>query len=592
MSDTQSITYNTGLNAVAVDSIGNLVTDSAGNLVIPIEPVIITVESESNHSDCKCAIVNVIGDGSQTFMPCVGNMPFRQNSINWLGKATDIHAVQLVSNLRNVNMESLSFDIIAGIQVHRPVGEFSPSYMQVKIQWGDKEITSDQYYVCHQSRKVFNIGNININLQNNTLSYTGVDLPTNASSVKCEQKEDPPEPEVIVIDAPYAWCYADNITGDMIYTETDNPLGRDWGDIVNGQVRYWHKSRNEIAVWPDEDKEAAIILAADCCVLSAGTADYIVFESLSSELAGLRLWRDRDKDSDEKYTPIPVLRCETEDQSSVLYVEFHYGASPHTGRVWKDAADEDNIPDSDKIKYLADNYVASDLQWQNLAPYTVGAIIELDGQGSYKGTVNPWWISRIVCGGVEYCQLGGVFNCPENSGECPTTGWEVHSSVLQTFGQPDYTILSNLMGAVTLTTGAAECGENNNIICDAPHGYNFSGAIWVEPLDNPSSTEPYFVYDGNRYTNAGITGYVFDSYRDYAWSPSPCQSSADSVVFTHSDSPDIEDDVFNESGSIGSVITAENGVRSLVVESKFTGSIYGPYYWAGSSKTNIDEEFE
>ena len=203
MSETQSITYDTGLNAVAVDSVGNLVTDSAGNLVVPIEPVIITVESGANHGgDCECAIVNVIGDGSQTFRPCVGNMPFRQNSINWLGKATDIHAVQLVSNLRNVNTETLSFDIVAGIQVYRQLGNFEPSYMQVKIRWGDKEITSDQYYVCHQSRKVFNIGNININLKNNTLSYTGASLPTDVASVKCEQTE---EPEIIIVEAPYSF---------------------------------------------------------------------------------------------------------------------------------------------------------------------------------------------------------------------------------------------------------------------------------------------------------------------------------------------------------------------------------------------------
>lgn len=593
MSDKQSINYSTGLNAVAVDSVGNLVTDSAGNLVIPIEPVIITVESESNHSDCKCAIVNVIGDGSQTFMPCVGNMPFRQNSINWLGKATDIHAVQLVSNLRNVNMESLSFDIIAGIQVHRPVGEFSPSYMQVKIQWGDKEITSDQYYVCHQSRKVFNIGNININLQNNTLSYTGVDLPTNASSVKCEQKE---EPEIIVIEAPYAWC---NTLGSVIYTE----------DEVSGLSRYWANKETEVTVYPGEDREEKINEASLCCVQpGGGNVAYVTLESLDvyQTLSGDRYWKTYDTKSLHVEQAITVYRCFNKDTKEYLWVErYPDSTNTKTGRIWSYG----DLPDNHLTACGGDYSTANNVKVKSpgeawVTPsrnYTVSASVTYGGE-DYAGTIGSPEFHIIPCGEKLYAQLVGTFH-PDL--DAPVAWQDLFSAALEIDGgiEDSYDKLLARFASQSpfaVIGGFVECSNGKLAVVEMSTMIK-EGTIAVDPAGGPADdTEtPYFEHIGSRYYITEQHGYLCEVTKLTLrkWAVSPCQEGGgviDSVYLPEDKSAVyiLSNNQLVLTNQI-KILGSGSGQRMIVIPTS-AGEPGDVYFWNGSTepKAIIDEEFE
>lgn len=606
MSDTQSITYNTGLNAVAVDSVGNLVTDSAGNLVIPIEPVIITVESESNHSDCKCAIVNVIGDGSQTFMPCVGNMPFRQNSINWLGKSTDIHSVQLVSNLRNINDETLSFDIVAGIQVHRPVGEFSPSYMQVIIQWGDSWIQSEKYYVCHQSSKVFNIGNISINLNNNTLTYTGVDLPTNASSVKCEQKEEPPEPEIIVIEAPYSWCgrvYSVDAESNetvteaaTIYTESGVPST---DDLV------WASDRTEIKVdegATDDEREEAITNASVGRITSVQKREYILVDTTNASLqpAHNTFWRDKDRDtSTDNWTPITGYSCTGSVTGNYLWVEQLPGApGATTKRVWSASSITDDLPDSDKETHeVSKNLVEEDLPW--VTSTTTDVRIEVhaycSSDGNYYDGVleGHYFRTGVSCGKYDrWAQLAGDFKPYKEN--CPCRGSNLYSNVVKI--EDDNNLINYFMGlTIDITTGIAECSDGSIVYGDTATAIK-GGLIHVRASGDDEEAA-YFEYNNEQYRPNGAVGYVFEKtavqYR--AWTVSPCYEDQTRVttLYTNENTPTrlftISNGVATETQIV--IVSSGTSVYSFKV-GEGDGMFSTIHYWTGSMETNIDEEFE
>lgn len=603
MSKTQSITYNTGLNAVAVDSVGNLGTDSAGNLVIPILPITITVNSEPNHSDCQCAIVNVIGGASHTFRPCSGNLPYRQNSVNWLGKSTDIHSVQLISNLRNINDETLSFDIVAGIQVYRELGEFSPSYMQVIIQWGDSWIQSEKYYVCHQSSKVFNIGNISINLNNNTLTYTGVDLPTNASSVKCEQKE---EPEIIVIEAPYAWCgrvYSvdaesnETVTeGATLYTESISPST---DNLV------WLSDRTEIEVDEDataEDRDEAITNASVGRITSVQKREYILVDTTNTslQLAHNTFWRDKDRDtSADSWTTITVYRCKGSVTGKYLWVEQRPGAAgATTKRVWSAASDMDDVPDKDKEAYeVSKNLVAEDLPWVTSTPtdvrIEVHAYCSSDGN-YYDGVLEGHYFrTGVSCGKYDrWAQLAGDFKPYKEN--CPCRGSNLYSNVVKI--EDDNNLINYFMGlTIDITTGIAECSDGSIVYGDT--ATTIKGGLIHVRASGDDEEAAYFEYNNEQYRPNGAIGYVFekDTVPYLAWTVSPCYENQPGIttLYTKEDGDPrlfiVNAGVITET-SIG-IVSSGTSVYSFKV-GEGDGTFSTIHYWAGSMETNIDEEFE
>lgn len=633
MSEEQSITYNTGINSVTVDSAGNLFTDSAGNLVIPIQPITITIESEANHSDCKCAIVRLVDadDSSHTFKPCYGGLPYRQDSVYWLAKSEDIHSVQLVSNLRNVNDETLDFNIVAGIQIQRPPGEFNPSYMQVKIQWGNSSIQSEKYYVCHQGSRTFDIGSISINRKNNTLTYTGSNLPTNASSVQCGQSD---EPITITVEAPYSWCgwhYSGfgDANGDSIdkteiglaFTETPNVGG---GDLC------WRQEKNIVVIHDGQSVEEAKKTEA-LGTIDGFTDKQWITVSYLEWAEGLRFWRDEDKDSepgsggwrrhhmygtwastdlskavfDEHKTGIAFFCTQPPPEGAATsaspgdvyelvgapndYADLEY-ATKHQRKdaplaegefVWRrSTATNWAWPDDRFVHLLVSNRGSTDkFTAINRVLNRTGTTKQLFGDNRYAGT----WFKYTTTPIAGYNQITVWLQAEYIGGGFPTNDWAFIETEPNVDGEGWY---DN-----AITAGSA---------------------VWLE-------------HKGWRYTHAQ-SGLLFDLLSYHAWTLSPCHQSEESsdqiTVYTDpytrpedvtvdggGEYPTLVYTAFNYDGDGDGEVDETSWDPAGLVKETGTGTYSfwvldttspvpgvggrSIYYWNGSTKTeSIDEEFE
>lgn len=614
MSDTQSITYNTGLNAVAVDSIGNLVTDSAGNLIIPVAPIGITVYSEGNHSDCRCAIVRIESSaGEQTFIPCRNSMPFRQNSELWLATSSDIHEVHVGSNFGNLTTQSAEFSINAGIIIDRPPGEFAATEVSVQISWGNQHIQSDNYYVCHQGMRTYFLGSISVDLNRLTLTYTPPNLPTDRGSVKCEQKEEPPEPEIIVIDAPYSWCgrvYSvdaesnETVTeGATLYTESGVPSTN---DLV------WASDRTEIKVdegATDDEREEAITNASVGRITSVQKREYMLVDptNTSLQLAHNTFWRDNRGDtSTDNWTTITVYSCTGSVTGKHLWVEQRPGASgATTKRIWSASSEFDEVSDDVKETYeVSKNLVEKkDLPWvtQTSTDVIVYAhVYESVDDMIYDGIVEDAHITTDdTCGSYgRWAQLSGMFKPDDPS--CPYGGMDLYSAVVligdDWNGSYEDLWRYFLTEPIPIAPGYASCVDGDIVYVETPSSIK-GGMLHVDPSDEGVTDGGYFVYDNEQYQPNGAVGYVFekDTVPYLAWTVSPCYENKPGVttLYTKKDGDPrlfiVNAGVITET-SIG-IVSSGTSVYSFKV-GEGDGTFSTIHYWTDSMETNIDEEFE
>jgi hypothetical protein len=187
---------------VMKDSAGNLLTDTSGNLLMPVPPIIVTAVVEDNHTNCSCSCLTLETDGKkETFRFCKNSNKFRQNAHNFLAKTSEIHTWQAVANMRNIVLESKDKSRIA-IKGYIGVNDFGSHYREVSqldvtIQWGDALIAVEPFYTCSMCRDPFYFGDIILNWNTMTLDFDTSGVVSKDQDDIC----DPTEVEIIDIEA-------------------------------------------------------------------------------------------------------------------------------------------------------------------------------------------------------------------------------------------------------------------------------------------------------------------------------------------------------------------------------------------------------
>lgn len=367
--------------------------DNANNFILPIVPVELTLTVEANHNGCTRGGYVV---GSEVFVA-----PGSKISTYWVGNSTNLHHIDLASNLRNLptGTDQLVEDIFIEVAVPDQDGKYDPSWMQVKACWGNKIdangnivpncIESPKYYACHNNNKVFKVGTLSIDRSTLTLSYTGVDLPTDRTGIECY--DNPPDKKYYH-PAKHEWC--GDYGNPPVYTESYE---------VNTDDRVWMADCNEINISWDpknedyEDVESALKDAAPYRATQARrqkldtihvAGDYITQPSLD---AGLK----RNPNYD-----IPVCEPYTEIRLSALCVKWDRDGTVDTTTIYPLNSAEQNSktgPIYDKASPASNSgYSCDDIKKYNRnSPNIKKVATDLDWISDQTNS-DGWYDSRFV----------------------------------------------------------------------------------------------------------------------------------------------------------------------------------------------------
>ena len=571
----QTIKYDTKLSPVAVDDTGNLVVDNAGNLVMPIKPIYITVGADD--VDGTCGKVELSSD-VYTFKAkvCESNLPYRKNTKHWLGKSDSIYGIQCVSNLRNSTESIVDFDIYAGIEKRRTPGKFDASGTRVVIRWGDDSVSSGEYYVCQQGQKTHYLGTVTVDLNALTLTYNtdGIKYPTDPSLIDCEQEET----EEIVIDADYRWCSAFiDINGDVVsvtgtvYTEQGTPV---YDNLV------WSEQHNEIEISASDDYNEALRDAALTTVASSENRKFITCNNHTGIF-----WRDSSKDIILSYTGktvygLAVLGTPITQQTGMFVENISDYGQTDSGRVFSGAYTGSEVTESIVKQYIAEKLqIAENTPLKTPADYGVRYMLGYD---------NPQGYAVKTGNSVQLRDLPPDVDMGEGMNTYTTIyEWRTYDNSA-TFWLSD-TASGRRIGAYPSVPYWSYDSDNGYVIKpDATvevsswlHGYCFE-------LDG-------ILYFALTSYNQGTEGLVFSADCKEAWSLSPCYQldSAQNTVYTNTENPsvgneytvyDLASDYF---WSAGNVTGTGEGTYSI------TGANGTTYYNSGYvGEATEDEEFE
>jgi hypothetical protein len=610
MSDTQSITYNTGLNAVAVDSVGNLVTDSAGNLVIPIEPILLSPSAGFPRGDgaestgCQTIAVTLNGNHTETFRICDS-----EDRV-----VSDVGIVNGRSGL-TLNMRTLqkrfgdTVTLSLAIQTHFKrkwnkvtdeegnVIEYCSQYTtyghRMRVTWNGEPIDGESVYRCGGS---VHVGKVTIDFNSATVSLDTSAMPDSMLGAECGGCVPEPPIEIIVIEAPYAWC---NTLGSVIYTEA----------YFSGRSRYWENKETEITVYPGEDHEEKINDASICCVEAVSNVAYVTLESLNVDLtlSGDRYWKTNDTKPLHVEQAITVYRCYNKDTKEYLWAErYPDSTNTRTGRIWSYG----DLPDNYSTACGGDYSTANNVKVKSpgeawVTPsrnYTVSASVTYDGE-DYAGTVGSPEFHIIPCGEKLYAQLVGTFHPYLDA---PVSWQDLFSAALEIDGgiKDNYDKLLERFASQSpfaVIGGFVECSNGKLVVVETSTMIK-DGTVSVEPAGGPADdTEtPYFEHKGNRYYITEEHGYLCEvtelTLRN--WAVSPCQAGGgviDSVYL-----PEDKSAVYILSNNQPvmtnqiKIIGSGSGQYSITTGTTGTSSPGTVYYWNGNAEPEavIDEEFE
>ena len=143
------------------DAQGNLLTDSKGNLIIPVPPLQIFTSVDDNHANCSCGCLTLHCNGTtESFRFCKSDAgSFREDQNQFLAKTGDIHNWEVVANLRNILVAAqwaspIKIKCYIGVdditQKERPV-----SKMNVAIAWGGERSPVGIITLAHYAKTLF-----------------------------------------------------------------------------------------------------------------------------------------------------------------------------------------------------------------------------------------------------------------------------------------------------------------------------------------------------------------------------------------------------------------------------------------------------
>lgn len=600
-------------HSVMRDTAGNMLTDTSGNLLIPVPPIIVTAVVEDNHMNCSCSCLTLETDGKkETFGFCKSSNKFRQNAHNFLAKTSEIHTWRAVANMRNIVLKSKDKSRIA-IKGYIGVNDFGSHYREVSqldvtIQWGDASISVEPFYTCSMCRDPFYFGDIILNWNTMTLDFDTSGVVSKDQDDIC----DPTEVEIIDIEAPYNWCYREPVTmllTDTVYTENMDPV---FNDLV------WEDDEQSITVEPDESVEDARIREAKGVI--SGTVEPSMGTDIESRdfivtPDGLIYWRDKSKYEILSYTPLMVKRATvygagmyaSDENGLMVYCEGWPGAGwNNTGRVFGkalDSYDEWSITKEEILEYSIENcLIAENVPFETdihtFASKTGLFVIDWEGDDRFVQVVER---TDPDTGEITY------FDSPYYDG-LYITGESVTLDVPDSPAAGGYSVTfyetQTQDGKYKIWLGDSAAGryfpgihEKPRVVKKTVEGvddyyyydiepgerYVFPdgsiGGFWFSCRNRPFDTgqSASFIIDGKGYTMGVTNGYswVFDVTPVYAWSLSPCfqdRMDVPQTIYTN----DIEKPVVGEAyGSwnaetkqftpTGTIVATGFGVYSIPV---------------------------
>jgi hypothetical protein len=595
MSD--SIKYSTGLNAVAVDSVGNLVTDSAGNLVIPIEALKIYALSDAP----TVTVGEVVHQSTTTTLKFPDKtVSFTvRNGDDKITKAEGICEGRsgITLNMRYLQQrygDSVTFGVAVAESVKRKYQkstaengsvqycvEYQPSSHVSSIVWNGESIYGDSTKRC--VGESVHVGKVTIDFQSATATLDTSSVPTDITDECGECRNEPPTITITIV-CDYAYCEPD--LGATRY-------------IANSLAYLWGSAVNEVVVEYGETEDEAIAKAATKYVESE-KKQYITADN-PSWATGKRFWRDEDKDEPGSYDvhAVPWLRTCTRNAvnnngtpwGEELWVEqTRESGNGKTGRVFNRASwyryptlTEAMEYDIDRATVVAENL---EYEYHDTSRYTELEWYEqkLPGLLSLYHLTNGKVITDVPCkciGPRDFGDSLGVWYKHESQ---PLTNYPtVHTVWAAPGSRGDY--------------GRVFVDHEPNLTWDENEGIYKEEGVFIDVW---SPLTEWIKYNDKMWLLAGILGFLFTIKSYHAWTLSPCDDSENRIIYTdYSVKPeDINTDTtvylpytYEGDENIywypeGLVSSTGEGIYSVTSE-------YGSkYYWKEDLNIVTDEEFE
>jgi hypothetical protein len=555
---------------VLLDEKGNLLTDSAGNIIIPVMPLEVITQVEANHGNCSCGCLTLECNGyTESFRFCNDDSaPFRKDRNQFLATTSNIHYWRAVANLRNIVESSKGAETVS-IKVYVGVNDFGTEGRQVSgitttIKWGNKSVTSATFYTCSMCRNPFFCGELILDWQEKTLTIDTSNVVSRKPGDVC----DPVEVEIIDVEAPYNWCYREQETmllTDTVYTESMDPV---FNDLV------WEDDEQSVTVEPDESVEDARIREAKG-VISSSTDPSLGTDIVSRDFIvtpdGLIYWRDKSKYGIYSYEALRLcpanivgaLRVPVDGNNNDVFVfveNLRSDGAETTGRVFRNVLMEeppDDVSIETVMQYSVDNcLVAENIPYEEDIEVLVSKIgvlyINMPYQGNRQQTVALLSAGSPECPGVPLQEY--EYNVLYATGETVTLTGKTNMGDTFTYTYHEaYTFDKKF----TLWVSAESAGYTFPALPGKPylervvedqgteyeHSYDvvkpdatfpdpdyWAGSRWyfVCEAGRPNNLKWSFVFENTGYEvrDDGWWDthwcYVFDVKPCYAWSLSPC----------------------------------------------------------------------
>ncbi|MBE6380038.1 MAG: hypothetical protein E7047_03830 [Lentisphaerae bacterium] len=535
-------------DSVAVDEVGNFVTDTVGNIVSPIPPIVISPYAGftvNGTQEKSCWHGTIAYDGfTYDWSGCTDNTddnPVRIETDGFLLRFVHSGATGFaaVTNLRNLskNYSTLTVKVYAGnnhdpkIYKGKETEEGTEYYTMynatghgVLVNWGEQVIFATTY---HCPGGDYLVGSVTIDFTELSVTIDTDGVGGDTSEFPCgetwfEPKD--PDEKYITVYAPNAWCSPNR----TVYTETSK---------ITVGCRVWGKNQNTIKVPNDLDEESAKDAAALAFVYSVEHHDYMISDD------GTVFWEDTTYEP-ESVTEIEVWKLYDGVTDKSLWAENSNGA---TGRVWETASPNQLVALPDQRKYAArGTHVANNIEASDY-PYIIGT----------PHKTSPWGIyTSYTVESPEYLTCQHYPNGPDNA---PATVKCERQFVNLTRG--DYTLRCcfNASAWVGLFEGIygsfdmyvisvgvvhlnanGECAANPENKMSQDDAIEYTGGQIGEVRGVTNATKPgtlqtisaYGIGDGI-YRRTGERGYVYEFVRK--WVISPCHTGEVTAVYTGSE---------------------------------------------------------
>lgn len=590
----KTIRYNLGLGSVARDSEGNLITDSAGNVIIPIESFTFSFYSTNfgcipDWSDIGCLFIELELPDRTIYRQLCGGSVIEDNYGIW----DDTRSHIFRPNLRYLSKQyGERFEM--GFYVYPA---YKPNLFEEKDESG-KKVRCEYIYFNYSSISVWShywegysitsnsggCGNAwghraTFTVDLNALTVTGEDndlqsLPWGEQCDAICQEVPPPDIEITVI-CNTVFCSG----GGYVYTSENY-------DYI------FASQKNTTELKSGETEEDAIKRMASDTITAKQELPYFVAES------GLRYWRDKEHDIPSgAMVEVSVFSASVlgrnEQYGDVVYIEQPNRFTPVDGnRIFSNASQSNDISDDQKKEFLASKLKVAETKWHSTPDWNN----------------NPIWylISAVDPDGnslIEHENYGYMIPTGESVTLDDTMIEETTFAEFKTYdGRFTAWMTPNYIqggGTVAAFPSKPYIGKDEwglETILPSVHASNRAHLRSVAPASGKYTEVNGVLYQQPHRYDAEQR-YIWDANVLFAWSLSPCYTDIPQTLYTDKEVT-INDDG-SVSGEIGVYGTFADGVFSAIGNAvstdiatySITGTRGNTYFWKEDLAIE-DEEFE